>query len=66
VLILGLDVEEEETVEEYKKMCNISKLSLYVDITKDNIDSVFDMVGGIISGRALSASCFQSLTMEKL
>ena len=65
VIILGLDVEEEEIIEEYKSVSTVSKVSLYADITLENIDSTFDMIGGIISGHGVNSSCFQCLTMEK-
>lgn len=65
LIILGMDVEDEEVVEACKVMCTVSKLSLYVDINLDNVDSMFDAIGGIISGRALAVGCFLSLTMEK-
>ena len=69
VIILGMDVEEEEVVEQCKMMCTLSKHSLYVDIDEDNVDDIFDEVGALIRGetskhgRARVNS--QGLTMEK-
>jgi hypothetical protein len=65
VIILGVDVEEPEIVEEYKSICTATKLSFYADISMDNIDATFRMVGGIITGRTLVAGRIQCLTMEK-
>ena len=65
LIILGMDVEEEEVAEACKVMCTVSKLSLYADINVGNMDSMFDAIGGIISGRALTMGCFLSLAMEK-
>lgn len=65
VIILGMDVEEEETIEQCKMMCTITKQSLYVEIDENNVDSVFDEIGSIIRGEKSRNVNQQGLTMEK-
>lgn len=65
LLILGLEVEESEAVENYMAICSFTKLSWYADISMENIDMTFRTVGDIISGRSLTATRSQCLTMER-
>ena len=65
VIILGMDVEDEETKEECKAMCLVTKRSLYVDINEGNVDSVFDDIGHIVRGDNGRNTNQQGLTMEK-
>ena len=65
LFILGLDVEEQDVIDQYKVMCSISKLSTYISLSMANMDSTFRTVGGIISSRPIAAGSSQSLTMEK-
>jgi hypothetical protein len=65
IIVLGLDVEDEEVVEQCKALCTVSKASYYLDITNcDNLDSVFASVGALISGQ--KSKRLRSITMERL
>ena len=65
VIIVGMDVEDEETKEQCKAMCMVTKQSLYVDIDEGNVDSTFDRIGYIIRGDKGRSTNQQGLTMER-
>ena len=65
IIIFGLDIEDEEVVEQCKALCTVSKASYYVDITEcDDLDAVFASVGALICGQ--KAKRLRSITMERL
>jgi hypothetical protein len=65
VIILGVDVEDDEIIEECKMMSTVSKGSLYMDVTLETIDGAFDAIVCLLGGNNLDNSCVQGLTMEK-
>jgi hypothetical protein len=65
VLILGMDIEEAEVKEECQAMCNITKLSRYMDIDLDNVDASFDTIGDLIRGRLIRGNVTPGVIMEK-
>jgi len=65
LIILGMDVEEEETIEQCKMMCMLSRQSLYVDIDENNVDATFDKLESLIRGEKSRNVCEGGLTMEK-
>jgi hypothetical protein len=65
VIILGVDVEDDEIIEQCKMMSTVSKASLYMDVTLETIDETFDSIVGLMGGNLLANSCMRGLTMEK-
>jgi len=65
VIILGMDIEEEETVQQCKMMCTLSKQSLFQEIDEDNVDAIFDELSALLRGEKSRNACDFQLTMEK-
>jgi hypothetical protein len=62
---IGLDVEDEGARQQCKELSKISKSSFYVDGTLENMDSIFDSIAVVISGRPANTGSLKGLTMEK-
>jgi hypothetical protein len=65
VLILGMDIEEADVREECHAMCNITKLSRYMDIDLDTVDASFDVISDLIRGQLYPGSDVPGIIMEK-
>jgi hypothetical protein len=65
VIILGVDVEDDDIIEQCKMMSTVSKASLYMDVTLETIDETFDTIVSLLGGNRLAYACMQGLTMEK-
>jgi len=64
-IILGIDVEEDWIIEQCKMISTVSKKSLYMDVTLENIHEAFDTIAGLLGGHVLDSVCMQGVTMEK-
>jgi hypothetical protein len=66
IIILGVDVESDSTIEECKALCTLSRQSLYVDVTLDNIDAAFESVTRILQRKTQATPTLNGITMERL
>lgn len=65
LLILGLDIEDDNAREQCMLLSDVTKLSMYVDATLENIDSVFERITVLIGGRPVNSGFLKGLTMER-
>lgn len=65
LFIIGLDVEDESAREDCQRLCSVSKLSFYQDATLENVDSIFEDLTAVVSGRRVSNGTLKGITMQK-
>lgn len=69
VIIIGLELEDRAIADEFRDICltTRSRHSVYIDATRDTVDSAFDQAASLISSRGTSASrrIQLGITMEK-
>lgn len=65
IIIFGMDVEEDNVVDECKLMCTVSKASFFMNINLSNVDSAFASVGRLLRGETSSDVVLKGITMEK-
>jgi hypothetical protein len=66
LFIIGLDLDEDEgTREQCRRLCEISRPSLFSEGAVDNMDMIVDHIGATIAGRPVSAGYQIGITMEK-
>ena len=65
LIIVGLDIEDEEVVEECKAMCSISQPSFFVEVTLENVDAVFASIISVVNPLQLRGPSLCGITMEK-
>jgi hypothetical protein len=65
LFILGVGIDRDEIKEECKELCAVSKTSFYVDLTLENVDSVFESIAAAIAGRHMTYGYMKGITMER-
>ena len=69
VIIIGLELEDRAIADKFRDICltTRSRHSVYIDATRDTVDSAFDQAASLISSRGTSGSrrIQLGITMEK-
>ena len=65
LLILGLDIEDDEIVNECRALSAITKSSMFLEISLDNVDAAFASVISTINALQLTEPSIVGITMEK-
>lgn len=65
LIIVGLDIEDEEVVDECRGMCSVSKPSLFVEATLENVDAVFASIISVVNPLDPTGPALQGITMER-
>lgn len=65
IFVLGLEMEEQEILEECRQLGAVTKKSFYMDVTLSNVESAFNLILATICGHSDRSECIQALTMQR-